>query len=199
MPLSPIQRSVYKSLLRRAKDVEGSVVLPHFYCSAMMLAASAELREVVRNEVERWGMDGGGDVQQAVRGWARRGNTAIGLEGCKILSMLKVMQSCDMTPFKDGDVVRHRVFGDVGVVVARHTHCTMGKAWLTRNMGSPSHPFSSEPWYDIVLDQQHGGFTRHGAHRNHEVVRSKVNHPVLQSEGWHYDPSAGKYTPPSRG
>eukprot|EP01061_Rhynchopus_euleeides_P033770 TRINITY_DN5691_c0_g4_i2.p1 TRINITY_DN5691_c0_g4~~TRINITY_DN5691_c0_g4_i2.p1 ORF type:complete len:206 (+),score=55.10 TRINITY_DN5691_c0_g4_i2:324-941(+) len=188
-----MRRTVYRALLRQAR-IADSYDITHFMARGpiMQLFASEQLQGVVDDPDMDWK-----DMQGSVRRLAKKlDNPSVGLEAVKLLTKICEVGGAPIVKCAVGDVVKHRVWGHVGVVVNVHDHCRMDPQWVASNVGSLDHPFIKEPWYDILLDTSHGGFVRHGALRNHYRVSQEVHHPRLATHGWAYNIDKGRYEPP---
>eukprot|EP00659_Diplonema_papillatum_P009598 gene9598-14904_t len=182
-----------------AKEVDGHELVPFFYLSnSLRKFVSNDLSDLVGDRLANLEQEGG--MINLVRDFARKdpaaNDIAMGFDALRRMNIWVDMVRCELTPFQPGDVVQHRSLGEVGVVLKAYDKCTMEKAWIQRNIGSETHPFLKEPWFDILLDQKYGGYIRFGARRNHFVVKQSVKHALLWSEGWVYDEKGGRYSPP---
>eukprot|EP00754_Rhynchopus_humris_P035358 Rhum_TRINITY_DN16880_c0_g1::Rhum_TRINITY_DN16880_c0_g1_i1::g.164689::m.164689 len=190
---SRLSRKVYRSLLKKAAVLDSLDVTQHMKHSPMVRHM---LRPDLAEAVYYADLT---NVTAAVRKLAREerfGKPEIGLEALKIMAVVADVGQAPRTVCEVGDVVRHRVCGDVGVIVTVHEAVKMPEEWVMQNVGSMDHPFLNEAWYDVLLDVSHGGFVRHGAQRNHERISAQVNHPALVQAGWVYCPKTGRYTKP---
>ena len=189
-----MKRTVYRALLRQARLADTCDLTPHMARGPTMRhLATPDMQEILQDPTMDWT-----DVEGSVRRLARRDvSPAVGIEACRLLAKVCEIARAPIVKCAVGDVVRHRVWGHLGVVVEVHDQCNMDPQWVTNNIGSLDHPFLQEPWYGILLDTSHGGFVRHGALRNHERVNAEVHHPRLVTAGWVFNNQEGRYERPA--
>eukprot|EP01063_Lacrimia_lanifica_P024586 TRINITY_DN32460_c0_g1_i1.p1 TRINITY_DN32460_c0_g1~~TRINITY_DN32460_c0_g1_i1.p1 ORF type:complete len:195 (+),score=37.02 TRINITY_DN32460_c0_g1_i1:98-682(+) len=194
MPLDPVTRNMCRVLLRKAAALDA---LPATRWLRSSPWQQALLSDPLRKMVMEW--DTWDNAPDMVRTLVRRSPSQVhlGFEAARVMSVYEAVANGPAKPFAVGDVVRHHLSGDVGVVIAIHPSCQQPDNWIAMNVGSLDNPSLQEPWYDVLLDMQHGGFPRHGAGRNHERVSQEVLHPRLVEWGWVYDEEHGCYRKPS--
>lgn len=103
--------------------------------------------------------------------------------------------------FRVGDIVVHRIHGQVGVVAERFDKCQLGPEWLTANAPPGMNPF--QPYYTILVSMPGQNFTRHGAQSSHRRWDSSVDggsaspidHPEVATLFGELSGAEGRYKP----
>eukprot|EP00756_Hemistasia_phaeocysticola_P047123 Hpha_TRINITY_DN21046_c0_g1::TRINITY_DN21046_c0_g1_i1::g.103410::m.103410 len=210
MPASPVA-TLYRSILRSARVLDGSPLVPTLRKSPQLVGhtLSPKTRDLVETSLRRCGEQsesgekGDGSLVEEVRREFRSGkwDLTTGFEVARVFGTLGSIGG-ELGKAKKlysvGDVLVHRLWGHVGVVMHVYRSCGQPAEWVEANLGDPNHPFVQEPWYDILLDESAGGFMRHGSHHTHErLTHTPVTHSVLREVlGWEFDPQNGRYISP---
>eukprot|EP01060_Flectonema_neradi_P038780 TRINITY_DN8259_c3_g1_i1.p1 TRINITY_DN8259_c3_g1~~TRINITY_DN8259_c3_g1_i1.p1 ORF type:complete len:207 (+),score=28.38 TRINITY_DN8259_c3_g1_i1:91-711(+) len=197
--MNTVKRAVVKRLLRFSKIVDRSELAGFIKFSPAVRYMSPDLRDLIDNDMRKWeGGQNRSDVTKTVRRLCREvDNMNVGFEAGRFLETFSdIIQVPVNRVFKVGDVVKHKLFNEIGVIIATHPTCAMKPGWCLQNLGCVDHPLINEPWYDIVLDDKHGGYQRHGANRNHHIVKVPVNNTQLKANGWIFNEDTGNYQPP---
>lgn len=81
--------------------------------------------------------------------------------------------------FELGQLVKHRLYGYRGVIVAYDTYCKAGEKWYQSNKTQPSR---EQPWYHVLVHDS-GGISTYVAQSNLEVDASgePVDHPRVKT------------------
>ena len=187
---SVIRRTLYKSLVRQAKELDKTNIAGFILSSSALTSQmSSELQAVVQTDNVI--------ALDLVRVMARKGcHVSVGFEASRWMGLINRSVSEPLVTFKRGDIIRHKLIDDIGVVLNVYPSCNMPKGWISRAFGSTDHPLINQPWYDVVLDKRNGGFTTHTTGLFNESVTCEIESPLLKAEGWKYDNSAGCYQPP---
>eukprot|EP01065_Artemidia_motanka_P026381 TRINITY_DN31346_c0_g1_i1.p1 TRINITY_DN31346_c0_g1~~TRINITY_DN31346_c0_g1_i1.p1 ORF type:complete len:207 (+),score=38.25 TRINITY_DN31346_c0_g1_i1:55-675(+) len=195
--------SVYRVLLRHARTLDRSDMLPFLLRPAggLLSPATFELARPILEDAAK----GKTSLTDACRNAFRATVPGEPQQQVNVLrqcfevnrfagSVAAVASASTSKRFAVGDVVEHRLWRQNGVVLATHDRCTQPPEWILTMLGDLSHPFLKEPWYDILLDSQVGGFVRHGAQRTHEkVLNTQVDHPVVRQQNWEFLGAEGRY------
>ena len=195
--MNGLKRTLVKKLLKSSKIVDGSELAGFFMYSPAVRSMSSDLRNLVGEDMTKW--EGGPErtsVSDTVKRLCREvDNVNVGFEGARFLQIFaNIVQVPPERIFNLGDVVRHKLFDEVGVVLGIHESCAMPPSWCNQNLGTSDHPLIKETWYDILLDEKHGGFKRHGANRFHERVKVPVEHSIIKMMKWEFDEKTGTYS-----
>ena len=79
--------------------------------------------------------------------------------------------------FQRGALIKHKLYGYRGVIVAYDMECQAGEKWYTSNKTKPPR---NQPWYHILVDQS-SGLSTYVAQSNLECDSScnPIDHPRL--------------------
>eukprot|EP00747_Dinoflagellata_sp_TGD_P192387 gnl/TRDRNA2_/TRDRNA2_57161_c0_seq1.p1 gnl/TRDRNA2_/TRDRNA2_57161_c0~~gnl/TRDRNA2_/TRDRNA2_57161_c0_seq1.p1 ORF type:complete len:333 (-),score=42.94 gnl/TRDRNA2_/TRDRNA2_57161_c0_seq1:301-1299(-) len=98
-----------------------------------------------------------------------------------------------------GDIVVHRLHGQIGVVAERYDVCQLGELWMALNAPPGMNPM--QPFYTILVNTQGMNFTRHGAQSSHRrwdisvdgIVAPPIDHPDVADSFGRLDAASARY------
>lgn len=79
--------------------------------------------------------------------------------------------------FQRGVLIKHKLYGYRGVIVAYDAECRAGEKWYQANKTQPP---KDQPWYHVLVDQS-GGLSTYVAQSNLEPdsCNDPIDHPRL--------------------
>eukprot|EP01062_Namystynia_karyoxenos_P014898 TRINITY_DN15397_c0_g1_i2.p1 TRINITY_DN15397_c0_g1~~TRINITY_DN15397_c0_g1_i2.p1 ORF type:complete len:232 (+),score=62.09 TRINITY_DN15397_c0_g1_i2:88-696(+) len=193
----PAAVTLYRALARHARTLDRGDLLPVLRTTVWPRMLEDDVYERIQPLLEQ--LSAPGDAMRLLRSEFRKGQGSsaelgFGFAALSFLNKAAAVSSESTEPFELGQVVIHKVFRQVGVVLDRHERCKQDTEWILSNVGSLDSPLLKEDWYDILLDVDAGGFVRHGARRTHSALKNTpVEHPLLARSGWGFDPGSGRY------
>eukprot|EP00930_Biecheleria_cincta_P007377 TRINITY_DN108590_c0_g1_i1.p1 TRINITY_DN108590_c0_g1~~TRINITY_DN108590_c0_g1_i1.p1 ORF type:complete len:228 (-),score=33.32 TRINITY_DN108590_c0_g1_i1:39-722(-) len=102
--------------------------------------------------------------------------------------------------FRVGDIVVHRLHGQVGVIAERFDTCQLGGQWFKFN--SPPGMNFMQPFYSILVSMPGSSFIRHGgqsSHRRWDAAADgpppSIQHPDLAHLFCELDAAGARYLP----
>eukprot|EP01062_Namystynia_karyoxenos_P014899 TRINITY_DN15397_c0_g1_i3.p1 TRINITY_DN15397_c0_g1~~TRINITY_DN15397_c0_g1_i3.p1 ORF type:complete len:218 (+),score=59.54 TRINITY_DN15397_c0_g1_i3:88-654(+) len=179
----PAAVTLYRALARHARTLDRGDLLPVLRTTVWPRMLEDDVYERIQPLLEQ--LSAPGDAMRLLRSEFRKGQGSsaelgFGFAALSFLNKAAAVSSESTEPFELGQVVIHKVFRQVGVVLDRHERCKQDTEWILSNVGSLDSPLLKED--------------RHGARRTHSALKNTpVEHPLLARSGWGFDPGSGRY------